>query len=98
MAILGSARARIAEEAALRPAHRRHRSADQDRPLRATVHYDLADLDRKGPLSADECLHMPFDGIPRGLQPHNHRVYNHRQPRPRREPPRRSLLQWLLGS
>ncbi|MEU3220141.1 hypothetical protein [Streptomyces sp. NPDC006971] len=100
--ILDRALSRISVECELRPPHRRHRRATQDRPLRATVHYDLADLDREGPLSVDECLFIPYEGLPPGLQPRNlHPEYQirgwrpeTRQPAPR---PRRTLLQRLLG-
>ncbi|WP_331721746.1 hypothetical protein OG596_38700 (plasmid) [Streptomyces sp. NBC_01102] len=100
--ILDAALSRIGVECALRPPHRRHRRATQDRPLRATVHYDLADLDREGPLNVDECLFIPYEGLPPGLQPRNlhpeYRIRDRRtelrQPAPR---PRRTLLQRLLG-
>ncbi|MGW0999182.1 hypothetical protein ACWD5V_39145 [Streptomyces sp. NPDC002523] len=100
--ILDRALTRITVESRLRPAHRRHRKATQHRPLRATVHYDLADLDREGPLSVDECLFIPYEGLPPGLQPRNlHPEYRIRdwRPEPRRPAPRprRTLLQRLLG-
>ncbi|MFI7020168.1 hypothetical protein [Streptomyces sp. NPDC050164] len=100
--ILDKALSRITVESVLRPAHRRHRKATQDRPLRATVHYDLADLDREGPLNVDECLFIPYEGLPPGLQPRNlHPEYRIRDWRPEpRKPaprPRRTLLQRLLG-
>ncbi|MEV7681575.1 hypothetical protein AB0O64_23920 [Streptomyces sp. NPDC088341] len=40
-----------------------------DEPLETWIHYDLDDLDREGPLSVDELLHVPYDGIPKGLRP-----------------------------
>jgi hypothetical protein len=91
----------IDAEMALRPAHRRHCKAQSNRPLRASLHYDLADLDREGPLSVDECLHIPYVGLPPGLQPHNcHPEYAIRDRRPARrvspQPPR-TLLQRLLN-
>ncbi|MDJ0465030.1 hypothetical protein [Streptomyces sp. H27-C3] len=49
-----------------------HRSNDE--PLKTWIHFDLDDLDRQGPLSVEECLHLPYDGIPKGLRPSaNHR-------------------------
>ncbi|WP_435059545.1 hypothetical protein [Streptomyces sp. bgisy060] len=102
--ILDRALSRISVECALRPPHRRHRkaTATQHRPLRATVHYDLADLDREGPLSVDECLFIPYEGLPPGLQPRNlHPEYRIRdrwpEPRLPAPRPRRTLLQRLLG-
>ncbi|WP_431776467.1 hypothetical protein [Streptomyces cucumeris] len=105
--ILDRALTRITVESALRPAHRRHRKTEHTRPLRATVHYDLADLDREGPLNVDECLFIPYEGLPPGLQPRNlhpeYRIRDRldaerrggpRRPAPR---PRRTLLQRLLG-
>ena len=102
-AILSEALGMIETELRRRPAQgrRRHRVADRDRPLRTVVHYDLDDLDRDGPLDVNECWHMPYDGIPPGLQPRNchpeYAVYD--RPHVRRVPPprRRTLLQRMLG-
>ncbi|MEU4077647.1 hypothetical protein [Streptomyces venezuelae] len=100
--ILDQALSRISVECALRPPHRRHRGARHGRPLRATIHYDLADLDREGPLDVDECLFIPYEGLPPGLQPRNlHPEYRIRDWRPEpRQPvlrPRRTFVQRLLG-
>ncbi|MGW0335505.1 hypothetical protein ACWD0J_27145 [Streptomyces sp. NPDC003011] len=103
-AILSEALETIDAELRRRPAHgrRRRRVADRDRPLRTVVHYDLDDLDRDGPLDVNECWHMPYDGVPPGLQPRNcHPEYAaYDRPRVRHEPqsqPRRTLLQRILG-
>jgi hypothetical protein len=68
-----------------------------DEPLETWIHFDLDDLDREGPLSVEECLHLPYDGIPKGLRPSADR-------RPRRvvvravpAGRRRNLLQRVLG-
>ncbi|EST18924.1 hypothetical protein [Streptomyces roseochromogenus] len=86
-------------ETVLRPVHRRHRKTKHTRLLRATVHYDL---DREGSLDVNECLHLPYDGIPPGLQPRNlHPGYRirdrHPEPRQPAPRPRRTLLKRLLG-
>ncbi|WP_435058472.1 hypothetical protein [Streptomyces sp. bgisy060] len=39
-----------------------------EEPMRTWVHFDLADLDREGPLSIDECVHLPHS-VPKGLPP-----------------------------
>ncbi|MFE7442405.1 hypothetical protein ACFU7X_18360 [Streptomyces chartreusis] len=102
-AILDLALSRIAAEMAARPARRRHRDVGQDRPLRASIHFDLNDLDRDGSPHVSECLHLPYDGVPPGLQPRHarpgYRWYDERPgPRVRIDPPqRRSLLRRLLG-
>ncbi|WP_098896237.1 hypothetical protein [Streptomyces sp. t99] len=66
-------------------------------PLETWIHFDLDDLDREGPLSVEDCLHMPYDGIPKGLQPSADR----RPPRwvvVRAVPTgRRNLLQRVMG-
>ncbi|MFF6903322.1 hypothetical protein [Streptomyces hydrogenans] len=97
--ILTDALERIAEETAHRPVHRRHRKAQDARPLRAVIHYNLADLDRDGPLYVEERLYLPYDGIPPGLQPANcHPEYELRDrqaPPIGRRPQRRSLLRRL---
>lgn len=97
--ILTGALERIAEETARRPVHRRHRTAQEARPLRAVIHYNLADLDRDGPQYVDERLYLPYDGIPPGLQPANcHPEYALRDRQaspPGRRPQRRSLLRRL---
>ncbi|MGX5185789.1 hypothetical protein ACWKT5_23930 [Streptomyces avermitilis] len=98
--ILTKARKKIEAETVLRPAHRRHRKNEDGRPLRATVFYNLPDLDRPGPLDVNECLWLPYDGIPPGLQPCNlHPEYRMRDwrpdPRPTAPPQRRTLLRLL---
>jgi hypothetical protein len=40
-----------------------------EEPLRVSIHYSLQDLDRVGPLDVDDCLFLPYAGIPRGLRP-----------------------------
>ncbi|MEU9776463.1 MULTISPECIES: hypothetical protein [unclassified Streptomyces] len=68
-----------------------------DKPLETWIQFDLDDMDREGPLSVDELLHVPYDGIPKGLQPTADR-------RPRRvvvravpAGRRRNLLQRVMG-
>ncbi|MFF3730962.1 hypothetical protein ACFYXM_11720 [Streptomyces sp. NPDC002476] len=39
-----------------------------DEPMRTWIHFNLADLDREGPLSIDECRHLPYDVL-KGLKP-----------------------------
>ncbi|MFB7545040.1 hypothetical protein ACFC0N_34670 [Streptomyces zaomyceticus] len=65
--------------------------------LETWIHFDLEDLDREGPLSVEELLHVPGEGTPKGLQPGADR-------RPRRVVVRavpvgrrRSLLQRVMG-
>lgn len=73
------------------------RRKDTDRPLRMTVFCNLADLDRTGPLDVEECLWLPYDGIPPGLLQRPNRTSGWR---PRQQPARRqkrSLLRRLLG-
>jgi hypothetical protein len=66
-------------------------------PLRVTVHFDIDDMDRTDELDVNDCLHLPYDGIPPGLQPHNcHPEYGAYDRAPRR-PQRRSLIQRLLN-
>ncbi|MFJ8785778.1 hypothetical protein [Streptomyces sp. NPDC102476] len=98
--ILTKARKKIEAEAVLRPVHRRHRKNEAGRPLRVTVFYNLPDLDRPGPLDVDECLWLPYDGIPPGLQlrnlHHEDRMGDWRPgPRPTAQPQRRTLLRLL---
>ncbi|MFJ9239844.1 hypothetical protein ACIRJ3_33255 [Streptomyces anulatus] len=50
-------------------------------PLETWIQFDLDDLDREGPLSVEELLHVPYDGIPKGLRPSADR-----------RPPRRVLV------
>lgn len=50
------------------PGDYRAQAAGLDRPLRTTIHYDLRDLDREGPLSVDEIYAAPHDGIPLSLK------------------------------
>ncbi|MFD6534994.1 hypothetical protein [Streptomyces goshikiensis] len=50
------------------PGDYRAQAAGLDRPLRTTIHYDLRDLDREGPLSVDEIFAAPHDGIPLSLK------------------------------
>ncbi|MFJ4966110.1 hypothetical protein ACIP6P_27300 [Streptomyces sp. NPDC088729] len=82
----------------------RHSPGDPDaqyqwseKPLETWIHYDLDDLDREGPLSVDELLHVPYDGIPKGLRPtadrQPRRVVVRAVPAGRR----RSLLQRVMG-
>lgn len=74
------------------------RRGTAEAPLRVTVHYDVDDMGRDGPLDADECLHLPYDGIPPGLQPHSTRpeyaTWDNTPGTPRR---RRSLLDRFLN-
>lgn len=69
-----------------------------DAPLRVTVHYDVDDMGRTDELDVDECLHLPYDGIPPGLQPQNthpeYATWNTAHRTPRR---RRSLLDRFLN-
>lgn len=74
------------------------RRGTTEAPLRVTVHYDVDDMGRTDDLHVDECLHLPYDGIPPGLQPHNtHPEYatrdRDRSPRQRR----RSILDRFLN-
>lgn len=66
-------------------------------PMETWIHFDIDDLDREGPLSVDELLHVPYDGIPKGLRPSAdrppHRVVVRAVPVGRR----RSLLQRVMG-
>ncbi|TQE33196.1 hypothetical protein [Streptomyces ipomoeae] len=67
--------------------------------LRMSIHYDLADLDREGPLYVEDCLFLPYNGIPRGLRPSVHRGQPEaRQAWPARgRPQRRGLARAFLG-
>lgn len=73
------------------------RRGTAEAPLRVTVHYDVDDMDRDGLLDVDECLHLPYDGIPPGLQPRNchpeYAAWNASSATPRR----RGILERLLG-
>jgi hypothetical protein len=82
----------------------RHSPGDPDaqhqwsyNPLETWIHFDLDDLDREGPLSVEELLHVPYDGTPKGLRPSADR----RPPRRvvvRAVPAgRRNLLQRVMG-
>ncbi|MGW2421345.1 hypothetical protein ACWC0C_19225 [Streptomyces sp. NPDC001709] len=98
--ILTKARDKIEVEAVLRPVHRRHRKNEDGRPLRMTAFYNLPDLDRTDPLDVDECLWLPYDGIPPGLQLRNlHpecRVRDWRPPPGAAAPSLRRAMQRLL--
>lgn len=73
------------------------RRGTSDAPLRVTVHYDIDDMGLDGPLDVDECLHLPYDGIPPGLQPHNtHPEYATRDCDRSPRPARRSILDRFL--
>ncbi|MEW2493918.1 hypothetical protein AB0942_10265 [Streptomyces nodosus] len=69
--ILTTARKKVEVEALLRPVHHRHRKNEDGWPLRVTVFYNLPDLDRPDPLDVNECLWLPYDGIPPELQLRN---------------------------
>ncbi|WP_282797342.1 hypothetical protein [Streptomyces sp. CC224B] len=69
------------------------------RTLRTTIHYDLADLDREGPLYVDECLFSPHHALPSDLRPTIHRCGTEaRVALPARgRPRRRGLARVLFG-
>lgn len=101
LGVLGYARQAVTAAAACH-APGKGQEPYKGRALRASVHYSLTDLDRPGPLSIDDCLFLPYNGIPPGLQPRNlHPEYRIRDRRsePRRPAPRprRTMLQRLLG-
>ncbi|MGK3110593.1 hypothetical protein [Streptomyces sp. WAC05858] len=102
LGVLSYAHQAITAAAVCRVPVRKHQQLHEGRALRASVHYSLDDLDRPGPLSVDECLFLPYDGIPPGLQPHNwHPEYRLRDrcpaPHPAARPQRRGLLDRMLG-
>ncbi|MEU3704742.1 hypothetical protein AB0E82_20940 [Streptomyces anulatus] len=66
-------------------------------PMETWIHYDLDDLDREGPLSVDELLHLPYDGIPKGLRPSTDRGPRRVVVRAVPAGRRRSLLQRVMG-
>jgi hypothetical protein len=100
-AILDQALRMVAVESAARPACRRYRNVECDRQLRIFVHFDLDDLDREDSPHVSECLHLPYDRIPAGLQPHNthpeHRLRDRRSESKSRDQGRLPLRRWLLG-